>query len=155
MQIIKSAPEHTSVLLTEQEGSDLREMIVTQIDTSFAFYIEQYVGMHYSNVHAYLTGKKAISLKNLIKLLSGTPIQVKECITILTLEKNYGEDAQNATFIGIEETLSSHDLDDVNFHLDALANEESQELSALEKLREKQRTSLESLFMEKPEDSST
>lgn len=153
MQIIKSAPAHTSVLLTEQEGSDLRELIVTQIDTSFAYYLEQKVGMQYSNVHAYLTGRKAITLKNIIKLLSGTNIQVKECITILTLEKSSGEDALNATFIGIEETLSSQELDDVNFHLDGLANEESHEPSALEKLRGKQRTSLESLFMENQDDS--
>src|SRR5690606_5850952 len=109
--IHKETLDHTPLLLTEQEGEELREMIVKQITCSFSFYVNNILHMHASNVHNYLTGRKPITINNLRKLLSGTKLEISECFLQLTVEKAAGKPAQDADFIPLEEMLSCPESD--------------------------------------------
>jgi hypothetical protein len=108
--LTKTVSDHTSLLLNEKDGNEIRDMIVCNIQCSFAAYIRK-VGLHASNVHMYLTGQKPISVGVLKKLLSGTPLQVTECLIQLTLEKEDGIPATTAPAVSLEEELCFHELD--------------------------------------------
>ncbi len=146
LHIVKTAFEHTSLLLSEKEGQEIRDFIVTQINCSFESYVRNIIHMHPSNVHAYLAGQKRISLENLRKILSGTKFEVSECTLQLTISKNAGSDAETAPSVNLDEVLLHHELEEI-------VSIPDQEQSTLANHRAKQRTLLDSLLSETQDES--
>lgn len=109
--------DKVSFLLTPEQGELIREFIVQQIDVSFRYYVISVVGMHYPNVSSILSGKRRLSISHLRRLLSGTRIEVEECILSFTLENLGGGIVENVDSPTLEEMLSLHeenqlDMDD-------------------------------------------
>ena len=105
---IKIKPDDKlSFFLTPEQGEEVREAILQQIDTSFRVYVRETVGMHYPNVHNFLTGQRRISIQNFLKLLSGTRIELGECTLHIILENLGGGIVKTVDLPTIEETLSS------------------------------------------------
>jgi len=151
MLIDKEAQDHTSLHLTEREGEHIREIILTKIDCSWSYYLRNRVGMSPPNVHAYLSGKKPISFRNLKKLLSGTDVEAS-CQTVVTLENTRGGIVETADSIPLEEMLSSPEAEE-SFEENDHSPPTSDSFSSA-RGREKQRMQQAIQWLGKPEDSS-
>lgn len=106
------ANEKTSFRLTPEQGSQLRELVVQQIDVSFREYCFNKIGMPDSNVSAILLGKRNMTVSMLRRLLSGTRIEVEECILSFTLGNTSGGIVKPAVLPTLEEMLSSQEQND-------------------------------------------
>lgn len=146
LHIVKTAFDHTSLLLSEKEGQEIRDYIVSQINCSFEWYVRNIIHMHPSNVHAYLAGQKTISIGNLKKILSGTQFEISECTLQLTISKNAGSDAEPAPSVNLEEVLLHHELEEI-------VSIPDQGPSTLANHRAKQKMLLDSLLSETQDES--
>ena len=151
MEIHLTLPEKTSFKLTPEQGNQIREAIMQQIDVSFTYYIEKVVMMHRTNVTSILSGNRVTSIDNLRKILSGTRIEVTQCTTSITLENISGGIVPTADSVTLEEMLSYQE----DNGLDHTDPQDSQDPSLeSEKPQGKLRTLLDSPLWENPEESS-
>lgn len=100
----------TSILLEPFEGEHLRSMIIRDTNMGFNTYLQQ-VGLHGSNVYNYLTGKNAISLQVLTKLLAASNLKIQCQLQVMITS---GKHAQDADSMQLEEMLLSADMDTLN-----------------------------------------
>lgn len=138
-----------SFLLTAEQGSQIRDLIVQQIDCSFRYYVREVLGLHNSNVSSILSGKRVTSIENLEKLISGTNLEVVECSVKLTLENVYGENAPHADSLTTEEMLSSPE----EIGSDHISHQDLEDPSSVsEKPQGRLKTLLDTRSWENPED---
>lgn len=103
MKITVPITKSTSFYLTPEQGTQIRDAIMMQIDVSFTFYIEKVVQMHRPNISTILAGNRVTTINNLRKLLSGTRIEIQECVMSFTLESTSGGIVKPATSPTLEE----------------------------------------------------
>lgn len=105
MNIVTNADDKTRFYLTPEAGSAIRDTILQQIDVSFRSYITDRVGLHQSNVSAILSGSRPTTFAMLERILSGTRIEITQCIVSFTLENTSGGIVKTADSPTLEEML--------------------------------------------------
>lgn len=145
LQIMSQGQESTSLVLTAEQGKEIRNLIEQNIRCSFGHYVSDIVCLARTNVYSYLNGDRPITIKTLRKLLSGTDIQI-QCITLLTLENVIGEPAQDVDFVGLEDALSG-------LEYEAITETEEHDSSSYSTLHRKMKKALEASGLDTEEDS--
>ena len=106
--------------LTPEDGARIREAITSQITTSFRYYVNHTVGLQISNITNSLNGNRKITLDTLIRLLSGTRIELSPCLITFTLENTSGGIVPIAGSPIQDAMLSSHAEPMLDHHQDEL-----------------------------------
>lgn len=109
MHIHQPGGSKTTIILSPEQGSEIRSLLEKNIDCRFTTYCHQ-VGLQYSNVQAMLTGRKKISLDTMERLLSGIDYTV-ECRTEFVIQKQTTLDAEDAHSTSLEEELFFEGMD--------------------------------------------
>ena len=160
--------DKTSFCLTPEQGGRIRELITQQIDISFRYYLQTYVGLEESNVSAILSGKRNMTIGMLRRILSGTRIELELCTLNFTLENTSGGIVQTADLPTLEEMLSLQEQNESGEHTPDQIKQDVQQIleqdspssrspepsSSSEKVPGKLKTLLASRSWEKPEESS-
>lgn len=151
MKIELPISKKVSFLLTPEQGNIIRDLIIQQIDVSFRYYVSEVLNMHASNVSSILSGKRVTSIENLEKLISGTNLEITECLVKFTMENVYGDNVRPADLLTTEEMLSSAE-EIGSDHLSPQCSNTPSSLS--EKPQGKLRTLLATRSWENPEENS-
>lgn len=101
--------DKTAFYLDPEQGNKIRDVITSQIDTSFSYYLQNKVMMHRTNISSILSGRRVTTIDNLRKLLSGTRIELVACTMSFTLENTTGGIVPTAPSPTLEETLYCQD----------------------------------------------
>lgn len=110
MHIYQPGGPKTTILLSPEQGEELRALLEKNINSRFTTYC-QLVGLQYTNVQAMLTGRKRISLDTMERLLSGINYNV-ECRTEFVIQKQTTMDAEDAHSTSLEEELFFEGMDE-------------------------------------------
>lgn len=98
----------TTLLLTKEQGQELKELIERNIDCRITSYCHK-IGIEYSNLANILGGRKKISFRTLQRLVSDAPFDV-ECQVQFLIKPT--KDAPDADYQSLEDILFLEELDD-------------------------------------------
>jgi hypothetical protein len=110
MHIYQPGGPKTTILLSPEQGEEIRSILEKNINSRFTTYCTQ-VGLQYTNVQAMLTGRKRISLDTFERLFSGIDYVV-ECRTEFVIQKQTTSTANDAPSTSLEEELFFEDMDE-------------------------------------------
>jgi len=112
LEFTQEGSDTTSVYLTPDQGEQLRDLIERDSKKRFSAYISS-VGLLPSNVYGILAGRKKLSYKTLVRLLSNTSYN-PECRIEFLIQKDLGDIAQSASSPRLEEMLFSGDGEELD-----------------------------------------
>ena len=107
LEFTQEGSDTTSIYLTPDQGEALRSAIEQDTKKRFASYILS-VGLNPSNVYGILAGRKKLSYKTLVRLLSNTNY-FPSCHIEFIVQKKSGDTVQDASSVNLDELLYSED----------------------------------------------
>jgi hypothetical protein len=114
IELSQEGSDTTSIYLTPEQGESLRIAIEQNTKRRFSSYIDS-VGLLPSNVYGILAGRRKLSYKTLVRLLSNTTLSA-ECRIDFIIQKELGNTVPDVTSLNLDDLLFSEDggeLDEV------------------------------------------